>query len=321
MLSKIKFYQATGTDPYQNLAVEQWLTEQVQEGEILLYLWQNERTVVIGRNQNAWKEVDLAALAADGGKLARRFSGGGAVYHDLGNLNFSFCVRRSDYDVERQLDVIAGAVQSFGIPAVRTGRNDLEARGRKFSGNAFTKTEAGCCHHGTIMLRVDEDRLSRYLTVSREKLVSKGVDSVRARVGNLADWCPDLTVERLSVAIRESMARTYDLPIEMMETSKIEQLEAVCMKTAYLQSQEWLYGRKIPFTIAEEKRFSWGSAEVELEIDRGVVRSVRCMSDAMDTELPKHIEEALIGCRFDKEDLRDRLAWNEELADWAESWI
>ena len=298
--------------------MEQMLTEKVQEGEILLYLWQNERTVVIGRNQNAWKEVDVAALNADGGKLARRFSGGGAVFHDLGNLNFSFCVRKEDYDVERQLDVIAEAVRSFGIPAERTGRNDLEAYGRKFSGNAFTKTDDGCCHHGTIMLRVDGDRLSRYLTVSREKLRSKGVDSVRSRVGNLADWCPDITVERLSVALRESLARVYDLPVEVIEAPQVEKVQE---KAAYLRSWDWLYGRRIPFTIVKETRLSWGTVEVEMEINEGVIRSVRCYSDALDTTLPHCIEEALIGCRFRKDDLEERLAWNEELVIWADTWI
>ena len=299
-----------------NLALEQWLTEKVQRDELLLYLWQNERTVVIGRNQNAWKEVDLEALTGDGGKLARRFSGGGAVYHDLGNLNFSFCVHRDNYDVERQLEVIAEAVRSFGIPAERTGRNDLEAYGKKFSGNAFLKTEQGCCHHGTLMLRVDEERLSRYLTVSKAKLASKGVDSVRARVGNLTDWCPDLTAERLSVALRGAMARVYDLPIEVLDLTEALRPEEVQAKADYLQSWDWLYGRKIPCTFEQEQRFSWGSVQIELQIDRGVIQAVRCYSDALDTTLVHCVEEALIGCRFDKEALKERLAWNADLAGW-----
>ena len=298
--------------------MEQMLTEKVQEGEILLYLWQNERTVVIGRNQNAWKEVDVKTLADNGGKLARRMSGGGAVFHDLGNLNFSFCVRKSDYDVERQLDVIADAVRSFGIPALRTGRNDLEAYGRKFSGNAFLKTEAGCCHHGTIMLKVDQERLGRYLTVSREKLQSKGVDSVRARVGNLTEWCPDSTVERLAVALRESLAKVYDLPVEVIEAPQMDEVQE---KAAYLRSWDWLYGRRIPFTLVRETRLSWGSVEIEMEINEGVIRSVACYSDALDVTLPRCIEEALVGCRFRKEDLEERLAWNEELVFWANTWI
>ncbi len=299
-----------------NLALEQWLTEKVQRDELLLYLWQNERTVVIGRNQNAWKEVDLEALTGDGGKLARRFSGGGAVYHDLGNLNFSICVHRDNYDVERQLEVIAEAVRSFGIPAERTGRNDLEAYGKKFSGNAFLKTEQGCCHHGTLMLRVDEERLGRYLTVSKAKLASKGVDSVRARVGNLTDWCPDLTAERLSVALRGAIARVYDLPIEVLDLTKALQSEEVLAKAAYLQSWDWLYGRKIPCTFEQEQRFPWGSVQIELQIDRGVIQAVRCYSDALDTTLVHRVEEALIGCRFDKEALKERLAWNADLAAW-----
>ncbi|MCR5161506.1 MAG: lipoate--protein ligase, partial [Lachnospiraceae bacterium] len=112
-------------DPFRNLAVEKYLTFRVQEGQCILFLWQNRRTVVIGRNQNAWKECNTAALAADGGHLARRLSGGGAVFHDLGNLNFSFCVRREDYDVDRQLEVIRRALLREGIEACKSGRNDL----------------------------------------------------------------------------------------------------------------------------------------------------------------------------------------------------
>ena len=153
-----------------NLALEQWLTEKVQRDELLLYLWQNERTVVIGRNQNAWKEVDLEALTGDGGKLARRFSGGGAVYHDLGNLNFSFCVHRDNYDVERQLEVIAEAVRSFGIPAERTGRTDLAAYGKKFSGNAFRHSPDTSLQHGTLLVSADMEKLTVRSDKSSQKI-------------------------------------------------------------------------------------------------------------------------------------------------------
>ena len=141
MISRLSCFRANGREdcflPYRNLAIEKYLTFHVPENECILYLWQNRRTVVIGRNQNPWKECNIEKLIEDGGYLVRRLSVGGAVYHDLGNLNFTFCVRKKDYDVSRQLEVILRAVRSLGIQAEKTGRNDLTAEGRKFSGNAF----------------------------------------------------------------------------------------------------------------------------------------------------------------------------------------
>ena len=166
MISTLKQITTDCTDPYRNLAAEKLLTRDVREGECILFLWQNRRTVVIGRNQNAWEECRVRQLEEDGGHLARRLSGGGAVYHDLGNLNFTFAVRKNDYDPEKQSDVIRRAAEKLGIAAERTGRNDLEAGGRKFSGSAYYETRGRCFHHGTVMMDVDTDALAAYLTVS-----------------------------------------------------------------------------------------------------------------------------------------------------------
>ena len=137
MINTLKIYITKNTYPYHNLTVEEYLTTHVQSGEIILYLWQNQHTIVIGRNQNAWKECKVSELEADGGHVVRRLSGGGAVYHDLGNLNFTFCVQKDDYSVDKQLSVIVQAVHNLGAAVRKTGRNDITVEGRKFSGNAF----------------------------------------------------------------------------------------------------------------------------------------------------------------------------------------
>ena len=139
MISSLHIYQASGSDPFENLAREQVLLEQGPADGLILYLWQNQNTVVIGRNQNAYKECRTSLLEEEGGKLARRLSGGGAVFHDLGNLNFTFLVRTEDYDKDKQTDVILRAVQALGIQAEKTGRNDLTIDGQKFSGHAYFK--------------------------------------------------------------------------------------------------------------------------------------------------------------------------------------
>ena len=161
MIDRLQVYESEGFDPYRNLAIEQHLLETVLGGCCLLYLWRNERTVVIGRNQNAWAECRTTLLSEEGGRLARRLSGGGAVYHDLGNLNFTFLMRTEDYDLDRQLNVIQTACRLGGIETERSGRNDLLADGRKFSGNAFYRHEGRSYHHGTLLVDTDMNRMVR----------------------------------------------------------------------------------------------------------------------------------------------------------------
>ena len=139
MIQSLHCLIGTSLNPYLNLATEEYLLDTVKPGQLILYLWQNERTVVIGKNQNAWKECRCQQLEEDGGFLARRLSGGGAVFHDLGNLNFTFLVPTADYDLSRQMSVILEAVRGLGIDAQKSGRNDVTVDGKKFSGNAFCK--------------------------------------------------------------------------------------------------------------------------------------------------------------------------------------
>ena len=182
MIQTIRVYHGKSYDPHFNLAVEKHLLDRVAPGECILYLWQNQNTVVIGRNQNAWAECRTTLLESEGGKLARRLSGGGAVFHDVGNLNFTFLVRDEDYDVDRQLSVIQAACALAGIATEKSGRNDVLAEGRKFSGNAFYHHAGHAYHHGTLMVDVDKDKLGRYLSPPKAKLEAKGVASVRSRV-------------------------------------------------------------------------------------------------------------------------------------------
>ena len=150
-------------NPYLNLAVESELLDNFLENTITLFLWRNKQTVVIGTNQNPYSECDVASLLNEGGHLARRRTGGGAVYHDLGNLNFSFIADKKIYDVKRQMTVIQKALLNFGLETEVSGRNDITYQGRKFSGNAFAKTKYQGLHHGTIMIKTDGEKLQKYL--------------------------------------------------------------------------------------------------------------------------------------------------------------
>ena len=170
MIKRLGFYISDGFDPYINLAREKCLFDMIEPDVCTLYLWQNQNTVVIGKNQNALAECRTELLQSEGGHLARRLSGGGAVFHDLGNLNFTFLCSADSFDVAKQLDVIAYACRLAGIEVKPSGRNDLLADGRKFSGNAFYSVGENKCHHGTVLIASDMGRLSNYLTVSARGL-------------------------------------------------------------------------------------------------------------------------------------------------------
>lgn len=297
MIRSLAVFEGVSFDPYHNLAVEESLMQSVPDGCCILYLWQNQNTVVIGRNQNAWKECRVTQLGEDGGLLARRLSGGGAVFHDLGNLNFTFLAPTKDFDTGRQTDVILETCRGLGIPALHNGRNDLTAAGKKFSGSAYYHHRGRSYHHGTLLVDADMEKLGRYLRPSAAKLRSKGVDSVRTRVANLTEFCPDLTVSSLKEALVCSFESVYGLASERLTE---DMLDAKAVQTLWERNQSWSwnYGRRLPFDFSCEARFSWGGICLEMQIDNGVVRLVRAWSDAMDWELSSRVENALTGCRF-----------------------
>ena len=304
MIDRIAIYESDGLDPYRNLAIEQHLLESVLGGCCLLYLWRNERTVVIGRNQNAWAECRTALLSEDGGHLARRLSGGGAVYHDLQNLNFTFLMQSEDYDLARQLSVIQRACALCGIETEVSGRNDLLAQGRKFSGNAFYHHEGRSYHHGTLLVDTDGEAMKRYLSLSKAKLQAKGVESVRARVVNLKELDPSITVETLKAAMKSAFSEVYGLPVSappVLDETCIDEL------TKHYASDAWLFGQKLSFTFRCEQRFPWGGVELQFKVDRGVITDAKVYTDAMDDRLASKLESALIGSRLQKESVKTAL--------------
>ncbi len=301
MIKGLYLYESTGFDPYRNLAIEEALLEQAQNCAIL-YLWQNENTVVIGKNQNPWKECRTALLNQEGGKLARRLSGGGAVFHDLGNLNFTILLPQGDYDLDRQLSVIQRAVEHLGIPAERSGRNDILAHGQKFSGNAFYKNGRQAYHHGTLLISADLDKLGRYLSPSKLKLQAKGVDSVRSRVANLSQWQPGLSVEDVKDALKAAFSQVYGLSLEPLPGLEVAAVEKLTRRN---ESREWNYGRKIPFTCCLEGRFPWGGVEISLQVEGGKIVDAAVCTDAMETTWAGELEQILVGCLFERQAIAD----------------
>lgn len=300
MISKLYTYSDECTVPYTNLALEHFFMRSVPEGAVLLYLWRNRRTVVVGRNQNSRRECRVDELRADGGFLARRLSGGGAVYHDLGNLNFSFLASQPDYDVARQLSVICRAIGYFGLKAEVSGRNDIMAEGRKCSGNAFLQEGARHCHHGTLLISVRAQEMMQYLTPDPVKLQSKGVASVKARVCNLAELEPAVTVQSLSDALVRAFGEVYGLVPQPFPPQDID-TGAVLREAAFLHSSDWLFGHD-PAASAESecRRFSWGCAELRVTVRPGAVTGAVLETDALDPQLSQKVCTALTGAAFDR---------------------
>ena len=315
MITAVALYEGVSNNPHYNLAVEQHLLETVKEGQCILYLWQNQNTVVIGRNQNPWKECRTTLLAEEGGVLARRLSGGGAVFHNLGNLNFTFLMNEGDYDLDRQMAVILEAVRSLGVPAEKSGRNDILADGRKFSGNAFFKHNGKAYHHGTLMVDVDKDKLSRYLNPSKAKLKSKGVDSVRSRVVNLKELNPAITLDALKAALVRSFEAVYGGKVAQLTDSDLDMAE-ISRLAERNRSWEWNFGAKVPFTCEFEDHFPWGGVQIQLNVESGVIRQAKVYSDAMDWSFVTALEQALTGCRCDAAALEEALrGWDSALAE------
>ena len=302
MVRALYSIETANTDPRHNLALEEVLLRAVQPGQCVLYLWQNQRTVVIGRNQDAGAECRIRDLESDGGHLVRRLSGGGAVYHDLGNLNFTFLTTHDDYNVEKQTEVILQAVRAVGIHAEKNGRNDLTVDGQKFSGHAYYRTGDQCYHHGTLMVEVDMAPLEKYLAPSPLKLAAKGVKSVRSRVVNLKSLRPELTLDALRTALIEAFGRVYGLPVTPLTEADLDQT-ALAESIRRFSDPEWVYGTDKPLTEHREGHFEWGLLRLDFTRDHGVIRDAALRSDGLAADYLARVPDLLRGCPLEAEAL------------------
>lgn len=214
MIEKLSLYISESLNPYENLGVEEFFLHTVENNELIFYLWQNDKTVVIGHNQDPQAEVNLEELRKIGGFSTRRLSGGGAVYHDKGNLNFTFVTRDCNYNKDRQTKVIMNAVGSLGFDVIKSQRNDLLIDGRKFSGHSYYHYKDRWFHNGTILVNTDFDIMLKVLTPSKEKLEHNGVISIRARVVNLSELLPSVNIDKVKQALVECLEKEYGLRIQ-----------------------------------------------------------------------------------------------------------
>lgn len=283
------------TNPFLNLAVESQLLDTYQENTVTLFLWRNRQTVVIGANQNPYSECDVDTLLKEGGHLTRRRTGGGAVYHDLGNLNFSIVADKKIYDVKRQMTVIQKTLLNYGLETEVSGRNDITYQGRKFSGNAFAKTKYQGLHHGTILIKTDSEKLQKYLKVKPAKLHKHGVKSVSSRVINLSEVA-DITSENIIPHLIKAFEEVYDSKAIVINFDDLCTEEVLKLRDR-ISSDEYLFGKWKEFHTQKSETFDWGSVDIELDIDeeKEIIKDINIASDSLDPASINLAKEILKG--------------------------
>lgn len=297
---RLQIITSTQTNPFINLAVEQHLVKTTPPDTVLMYLWKNQQTVVIGYNQNPYAECDVDTLLAEGGHLMRRLTGGGAVYHDVGNLNFSFVVPKQHYDVRRQFAVIQKAVENFGLHTEVSGRNDLLCQGRKFSGNAFSKGGDNCLHHGTILIKTDTQSIQRYLKVKPSKLLKHGVSSVQSRVVNLSELAP-ITSKNIVAPLEEAFQHVYGSTAERIPFQNVCSDEVLAY-SRHLATDDFLFAKWRHFHTTLNGSYPWGEVEIELDTDEknNCITQVQIATDCLSPDTIEQARQLLTGASLHK---------------------
>jgi len=253
--------QSKSTDVYRNLAVEEWLLDHAAERGPILFLCINSPCVVIGKNQNPWRECRLSLMEKENASLARRISGGGAVYHDEGNLNVGIIVPRTEYREEKQYELIFQALEKFGVNAVKLRKNSLAVDGKKFSGQAFSFRGQHVLHHGTLLVNSNLDRLGRYLGSEFDGIETKAVASVPAEVANLSSFAPGLTVEKLSASLIETFREKYkEGMVEYWNDGMVPEAELLPI-AGKISSKDWMLGHTPRFQVTIDSQ--------ALEVEKG----------------------------------------------------
>ncbi|MDM5139630.1 lipoate--protein ligase A [Aeromonas bestiarum] len=306
-MSRLRLLLSDSHDPLFNLAVEECIFRQMDPNQRVLFLWRNANTVVIGRAQNPWKECNTRRMEEDGITLARRSSGGGAVFHDLGNSCFTFMAGKPGYDKSISTAIVLDALKRLGVSAFASGRNDLLVATpdgeRKVSGSAYRETHDRGFHHGTLLLDADLGRLANYLNPDPKKLAAKGISSVRSRVANLCELLPGIDHNQLSHALCEAFFAHYGervLP-EHISPSQLPDLPGFADTFARQRSWEWNFGHAPAFSHQLDERFGWGGVELHFDVEKGVIGRAQIFSDSLDPAPLDALAERLVGLAYRRE--------------------
>ncbi|MDR1126168.1 MAG: lipoate--protein ligase [Deltaproteobacteria bacterium] len=310
----MKILRLESTEPYWNLALEEHLLLSRDNGDYLL-LWQNANTIVVGLHQNTREEINQAFVDERQVRVVRRRSGGGAVYHDLGNLNFSFITARSQADanaMRRFTLPVVRALRGLGLAAQADGRNDITVNGLKVSGNAQALHEKRILHHGTLLFAADLGLLSQALRVNPAKFASKSVKSVRSRVGNIRDFLPPalaggFNTDSLAQTLLREMERECGGKLEELRlTAEDLQATSALRESKYL-TRKWNYGRSPNCNFRNQRKYGGGFLEALLDIRRDRIASCRFYGDFLSLRPAAEVEALLAGTAYERESVAARL--------------
>ncbi|MCC6839177.1 MAG: lipoate--protein ligase [Flavobacteriales bacterium] len=294
-------------DPAFNLALEEYclLNLPIDENYLLFYV--NAPSIIIGKHQNTLEEIDTDFVQEHGIRVVRRISGGGAVYHDLGNLNFSFIRRyeKSQFNNYREFTApVLAALHELGVPAELNGRNDILADGRKVSGNAQAVRRDRMVSHGTLLFRSELDNVVHALKPKPGKMISKGIQSVRSRVVNIGDFLPDtVTMENFrATLLKHLFPGTATPPQHVLSPDALEDVHALAQSR--YRSWDWNYGESPAFNLQRIQRFAVGEVDARLFVERGHVKAAKFHGDFFTSRDIAELEQAITGIRYHPDDLR-----------------
>ncbi|WP_203268189.1 lipoate--protein ligase [Streptococcus uberis] len=306
----MKYIVNKSNNPAYNIALEAYAFRELLSEDEIFILWINEPAIIIGKHQNTIQEINKEYIDAHGIHVARRLSGGGAVYHDLNNLNYTIISNKSEegaFDFKTFSQPVIETLADLGVKAEFTGRNDLEINGKKFCGNAQAYYKGRMMHHGCLLFDVDMTVLGDALKVSKDKIESKGIKSVRARVTNIIDELPEkITVNEFSDKILAKMKETYP---DMTEYVLSEDELAKIQKSADEQfgNWDWVYGKAPEYTIERNVRYPAGKINTFANVEKSIIKNIKIYGDFFGIKDVQDIEELLVGTRYENKDVFEKL--------------
>ncbi|ATH94958.1 lipoate--protein ligase LplJ [Bacillus glycinifermentans] len=298
------------TDPRINLAIEEYCLKHLDPEQTYLLFYINQPSIIIGKNQNTIEEINTKYVDENGIIVVRRLSGGGAVYHDLGNLNFSFITKddgNSFHNFKKFTEPVVAALKRLGIDAELSGRNDLMANGRKISGNAQFSTRGRMFSHGTLLFDSEIDHVVSALKVKKDKIESKGIKSIRSRVANISEFLEQkmTTEEFRSLLLKYIFDTEGDIP-EYKLTDDDWKIINQISKERY-QNWDWNYGKSPKFNLQHSKRFPAGSIDIRLEVHKGIIQECKIFGDFFGVGDVGDIEDKLSGIQYERKAIEEAL--------------
>ncbi|WKY46757.1 lipoate--protein ligase [Eubacteriaceae bacterium ES3] len=305
----MKYIDWKETDPEINLAFEEYVFNNMDQNESYFLLWQNDNAIIVGKHQNTIEEINQEYVKENNIKVVRRLTGGGAVYHDMGNLNFTFIVNDNnteDFDFKSFTKPVVDALNSLGVKAEFNSRNDIAIDGKKFSGNSQYARKPRILHHGTLLFNSKLSTIQGALNVKADKIESKGVKSVKARVTNISEYMdPGYSLEDFKKALIERMFSNGEL--EEIELSA-EEFEAVKkLRDEKYGTWEWNYGRSPQYNIRKERKYDFGLVTILMQVEKGLITDINFFGDYFGNGDIKELETVLTGISPEKQALNEVL--------------